>query len=89
MLDEMTPEQMDEWAAMDRIIPIGTEKLCWVMATGFAALMNRIAAATGSKDTPEVMPKKFIPWLNRKKKKKKPKYVNPNAMAAAFKMAVR
>jgi hypothetical protein len=50
-------------------------------------LMNRIAAAAGGKDVPEVKPKDFIYWAQRKKKK--PKYTNPNAMAAAFKMAVR
>jgi hypothetical protein len=72
---------------MDRIIPYGDEKICWVLAMGFAALMNRIAAAAGGKDVPEVKPKDFIYWAQRKKKK--PKYTNPNAMAAAFKMAVR
>jgi hypothetical protein len=86
MLSEMTPEQFDEWIAMNRIIPFGDEKICWVLAMGFAALMDRIAAATGDKNVKPVSPKQFIPWL--KKKKTKPKYVNPNAAAAAFLMAV-
>lgn len=87
MVSEMTPEQMDEWDAMDRIIPIGTEKICWVQAMGFAALMDRIAEAMGEKNAKPIKPKAFIPWL-KKKKKKKPKYINPNAMAAMFRMAV-
>lgn len=88
MLSEMTPEQMDEWDAMDRVIPIGTEKICWVLATGFAAIMDRIAEAMGDKNAKPVKPKSFIPWL-KKSPKKKSKYVNPNAAAAAFLMAVR
>jgi hypothetical protein len=71
---------------MDRIIPFGDEKICWVLAMGFAALMNRIAAAAGDKDAKPIKPKDFIYWAQ--KKKKKPKYINPNAMAAMFRMAV-
>jgi hypothetical protein len=71
---------------MDRIVPFGDEKICWVLAMVGAAIMNRIAAASGGKDVPEVRPRDFIYWAQ--KKKKKPKYTNPNAMAAAFKMAV-
>jgi hypothetical protein len=85
MLEGMTPEKFDEYVAMDRIIPFGDEKICWVLAMGFAALMDRIAAAVGDKDAKPINPKKFIPWI---KQKKKSKYVNPNAAAAAFKMAV-
>jgi hypothetical protein len=85
-LSEMPPEQFDEYVAMDRISPFGNEGIYWVLATGFAALMDRIAEASGDKNTKPVRPKAFIPWL--KKKKPKLKYVSPNAAAAAFKMAV-
>lgn len=73
---------------MDRIVPYGDEKICWVLALVGAALMNRIAAAAGDKDAKPVKPKDFIYWA-QKKKKKKPKYINPNAMAAMFRMAVQ
>lgn len=85
MLNGMTPEQFDELVAIDRIVPFGDEKICWVLAMGFAALMDRIAVATGDKNAKPTRPKAFIPWL---KKKPKPKYVSPNAAAAAFLMAV-
>jgi hypothetical protein len=48
--------------------------------------MNRIAAAAGDKDAKPIKPRDFIYWAQ--KKKKKPKYINPNAMAAMFRMAV-
>lgn len=86
MLLEIPPEVMDGWDAMDRVVPIGDEKICWTLAMGFAALMDRIAEATGDKNAKPIKPKAFIPWL--KKKKPKPEYVNPNAMATAFSMAV-
>lgn len=85
MLEAMPSEKFDELIAMDHIVPFGDEKICWVLALGFAALMDRIAAVAGNKDVKPVDPKAFIPWL---KKKKKRQYINPNAMAAAFKMAV-
>lgn len=90
MLLEMTPEEMDGWAAMDRVLPIGDEKVCWVLARGFALLvnrLNRLCFAWGVKDLKEAKPKDFIPWI-AKKKKKKSKYMNPNAAAAAFLMAM-
>jgi hypothetical protein len=86
-LDETSPEKFDELVAMDRIVPFGDEKICWVLAMGFAALMDRIAAACGDKDAKPIKPSVFIPWA-RKKQKTKPKYVNPNMAAAAFLMAV-
>jgi hypothetical protein len=82
----MPPEQFDEYVAMDRIVPFGDEKICWVLASGFAALMNQIAAAAGGKDLKPINPRVFISWAKKPKKKKK--YVNPNAAAAAFLMAV-
>lgn len=84
---EIPPEVMDGWEAMNRIVPLGDEKICWVLAAGFAALMNQIAWASGAKDFKPVKPRDFIPWL-KKTKKPKPKYVSPNAAAAAFLMAV-
>jgi hypothetical protein len=85
MLSEMTPEQMDDWDAMNQVVPIGTEKVCRVLSIGFAAILDRIAWAMGNTDAKPTKPDKFIPWG---KKKPKPKYVSPNAAAAAFKMAV-
>jgi hypothetical protein len=91
MLSEMTPEQFDEYAAMDRIIPYGDEKICWVLANGFAAMVNRLDIILkqwcGVNDLPKTTPSSFIPW-KKKKSNKKPEYVNPNQAAAIFSMAV-
>lgn len=90
MVSEMTPEDMDGWIAYDRVVPIGIEKVCWTLAIGFSTLVNAIYLAIrqwfGNKDLKDAKPRDFIPWL--KKKKPKDKYLNPNAMVVAVKMAV-
>lgn len=89
MLSDMTPEQMEEWIAMDRIIPLGDEKLAWVLANVGAALVSRLnllCQAWGIKDLKDAKPRDFIPWL--KKKKAKRKQVNPNQAVAMVRSAV-
>lgn len=88
----MTPEKFDEYVAMDRIVPFGDEKLCWTLANAAAAVCSRLniiaAGTSGAKELKDLKPKDFIPWLKKKKQTAKDKFLNPNAMAAAFKMAV-
>jgi hypothetical protein len=82
MVDGMTPEQFDELVAMDRILPFGDEKVCWILANGFAHLANTIYRAWGIKDYPVTNPRDFIPW--KKPKKAKDSYMNPNQQAQVF-----
>lgn len=77
MLDRMTHEQFQEWAAKDRIEPIGTEKICWVIA-GFAATVSNQLGA-------ESVPADFIPWAKRGKKRAV--VMSPNDAAAAMNQA--
>lgn len=77
---------------MNEIVPFGDEKICRVLALGFAAMVMRLDIILKKwcdvKDLPKITPDSFIPWKKKKKKNKKPKYVSPNAAAAAFLMAV-
>jgi hypothetical protein len=92
-MDSISSEAFDELVAMNEIIPFGDEKVCRVLALGFAAMVMRLDIILRRwcemKDLPKITPDSFIPWSKKKKKKPKSKYVNPNAMATAFKMAVR
>lgn len=84
----MPPEKFAEYLAMDQLLPFGDEKLCWVLAVGFAAIhsrLNTLASSWGAKDLPELNPRDFIPW---KKKAKQKGYTNPNAAAAAFRASM-
>lgn len=81
----------EEYMAMDRILPFGDEKICWVLANGFAAVIDRLnllATDRRAKEPPDAKPQDFIPWMKKKTKKKRPGYVNPNAAALAFRVAV-
>ena len=89
MLSEMTPEQFDELVAYDRVEPIGDEKICWVLASVGAAIVNRLnllAASWGNKDLREAKPRHFIPWAAKRMRKQaqKEKYTSPQNMALAF-----
>lgn len=84
-ISEVTPEQLNGWMEMENICPFGDEKIAWVLATGFAMLINvTLATAMTMNDVKEIVkPSDFIPW--KRKKKQRRKYVSPNESAAAFK----
>jgi hypothetical protein len=66
MLSEMTPQQMNEIAAYDRISPIGIEKVCRTIARGFATLFNMFA-----KEGAEPFdPAQLMPWVERSQQRK-------------------
>lgn len=82
---------MDRWEAMDRIIPFGDEKLCWVMANGFSLMIQRLNVILKRwcevEDPPDVQASDLLTWMKHNKRKKhKPKdpYMNPNQVAQVF-----
>lgn len=94
MLAEITPEQFDEWMEMHRIVPFGDEKICRVLAMGFAEILNRMVDLSPFvKGGQEIRPDQFLFWQDRKKKKRKSQPVsreqmNPNQAATMFRMVV-
>lgn len=92
MLEEMSPEQFNELIAMDAIEPFGDAKTSHVLALVGAVLANRIGAImkfVGIQDVKDLEHTHFIPWhKSRKSLTNRPKYVSPNAMAAAVRAAV-
>lgn len=92
MLSEVTPEEFDDWMEMDQIIPIGMDKVCDVLAAGFAAVCNYIQSTSlaANGDMKAVEPKHFLYWKrNRKTKRKRQReFVSPNEAAMMFKTAV-
>jgi hypothetical protein len=75
MLDDMTPRQLAEWIAFRNLEPDPTERICFILKLGFAALCN----AWGGK----VEPDDFEP--KRAETKPEPA-MSPNQAAMAFGM---
>ena len=88
MLAEVLPEQFDEWMEMHKIVPFGDEKLCVVMALGFATVCNLIKAFGGGKESKPVEATDFLFWNKKKRKKATESFVNPNQAARMFRQAV-
>jgi hypothetical protein len=59
MLDRMTPEQFDEWAAKDLIEPIGYQS----QMLGFIAYLLHVWIASGES---ELSATDFMPWMDSK-----------------------
>lgn len=71
MLDEMTPEEFDEWRAKDIVDPIGSRGVYEILAFIGALLANTF----GAKD---VTPESFMYW----RKESKPEKVKESQDAA-------
>ena len=88
-INEASQDQLDELHAMDLILPFGDEKVCWVLATIGATLINQLSAllrAHGGGIQETVQPEELIPWMNSKASARE-NMLSPNQMAAAFAMA--
>lgn len=79
MLSQMTPRQFREWLAKDKIEPIGTEKIAWVIAEFAAMVGNRMGLNSEPSD--------FVSWSKASKRKKQGKpqsMMSPNEAASVF-----